>query len=150
MLDRQPDLALDGGFDSLIGLRFDHLGPDRVEASLPITSRLLQPYGIVHGGVLCAVVESTGSVGAALWFADRGNVVGVANHTDFLRATRAGTLSAVATPIHRGRTQQLWLVNIADEQERLVARGQLRVANLEDAGRLGGGDTAPHPAPHTE
>ena len=124
-------------FDALLGLRLEHVAPDRVEATVPITPQLLQPYGIVHGGVLCSLVETAGSVGAATWFADRGNVVGVANHTDFIRATRGGTLSVVATPIHRGRTQQLWLVEITDERERLVARGQLRIANIPDANRLG-------------
>ncbi len=138
-----PGTQAHAGFDRLIGLQYVHAGPDRVELRLPVTPQLLQPYGIVHGGVLCALVETAGSVGAALWFADRGNVVGVANHTDFLRATRDGTLVAVGTPIHRGRTQQLWLVEISDEQDRLVARGQLRAANLADAGRLGRGASEP-------
>ena len=124
------------GFVELIGLTISEAGPDKVVGSLPVRPDLLQPYGIVHGGVLCALVETVGSVGAALWYGDRGNTVGVSNSTDFIRATRIGTLTAVATPIHRGRTSQLWLVDITDESDRLVARGQLRVANIEDAGRL--------------
>jgi uncharacterized protein (TIGR00369 family) len=67
---------------------------------------------------------------------DRGQVVGVSNQTDFLRAVRTGTLRAVGEPIHRGRLQQLWLVEIRDEDERLVARGQVRLQNIPDAGRL--------------
>ncbi|HZQ30373.1 MAG TPA: PaaI family thioesterase, partial [Mycobacterium sp.] len=59
-----------------------------------------------------------------------GTVVGVSNHTDFLRSARDGRLTAVGTPIHRGRLQQLWLVEITDEQGRLVARGQVRLQNL--------------------
>jgi uncharacterized protein (TIGR00369 family) len=64
-------------------------------------------------------------------------VVGVHNATDFLRAAREGTLRAVAEPVHRGRLQQLWLVEIRDEGERLVARGQVRLQNITDADRLG-------------
>ena len=60
--------------------------------SLEIRPELLQPYGILHGGVLCTMVETVGSVGAALWYGDRGNVVGVSNSTDFIRASRTGTL----------------------------------------------------------
>jgi 1,4-dihydroxy-2-naphthoyl-CoA hydrolase len=75
-------------------------------------------------------VETVGSVAGATWFGDRGQVVGTSNHTNFLRAVREGVLSAVATPIHRGRTQQLWTVDVHDEQQRLVAKGELRVANL--------------------
>jgi 1,4-dihydroxy-2-naphthoyl-CoA hydrolase len=128
--------SVGAGFTGLIGLKLLDAGPDRVTASLAITDELLQPYGILHGGVLCSLVETLASIGAALWFGDRGHVVGVSNHTDFLRASRSGVLHAVGTPIHRGRSSQLWLVEVTDEADRLIARGQLRVANIDDAGRL--------------
>jgi 1,4-dihydroxy-2-naphthoyl-CoA hydrolase len=124
--------ALSGGFADLIGLEMDEIGPDRVTATVAVTADLLQPYGIVHGGVYCTVVETLASVGAAVWLGDRGQVVGVANHTDFLRATRTGTLHGIATPIHRGRSSQLWLVELSDDQGRPVARGQVRLTNLDN------------------
>ena len=112
---------------------YDEVGPDRVSLSWTVAEHHLQPYGILHGGVLCAAVESTASVAGAVWFADRGNVVGVSNHTNFLRATRPGDrLTAAATPILRGRLQQLWLVEITDDQQRLVARGEVRLQNLSE------------------
>ena len=123
------------GFDSTIGLSYDQVTPDGVTASFDVRDELLQPYGILHGGVLCTVVESVGSVSAAAWFG--GAVVGTSNHTNFLRATRAGRLTARSTPIHRGKTQQLWDIDITDEQDRLVAKGQLRLANLTDAEKIG-------------
>jgi uncharacterized protein (TIGR00369 family) len=91
----------------------------------------------MHGGVYCSVVETAASVGAALWLGDRGQVVGVSNQTDFLRAVREGVLTATATPVHRGRLQQLWTVDIKEEQDRLVSRGQVRLQNITDADRLG-------------
>ncbi len=119
------------GFDRLIGLELTSIAPDEVRASLVVTPELLQPYGLLHGGVLCSVVETLGSVGGAAWFGERGHVVGTSNHTDLLRSARDGAqLSAVATPVHQGRTSQLWSVDVRDEQDRLVATGQLRVANL--------------------
>ena len=119
------------GFDRLIGLELSAVGPDEVRASLVVTPELLQPYGLLHGGVLCSVVETLGSAGGATWFADRGKVVGTSNHTDLLRSAHEGdVLQAVATPVHRGRTQQLWTVDVRDESDRLIARGQRRVANL--------------------
>lgn len=123
------DYAYDG-FDRLLGLTLTSVSEDEVTARFEVRPELLQPYGLLHGGVLCSVVETVGSVAGATWFGDRGNVVGTSNHTNFLRAVREGVLTAVATPIHRGRTQQLWTVDIRDEQERLVAKGELRVANL--------------------
>ena len=127
-----------GGFVELLGLRFDEVTPDRVAMSWDVTPALHQPYGIVHGGVYSSVVETAASIAAAAWLGERGQVVGVNNSTDFLRAVREGALRAVAEPVHRGRLQQLWLVEIRDKSERLVARGQVRLQNIPDADRLGG------------
>lgn len=120
------------GLNGALGFEFTEASADRVVAQWTIGPQHLQPYGIVHGGVHCSAVEATASVGAALWFGDRGKVVGVANHTNFLRAAREGVLTAVATPIHRGRSQQLWLVEVSDSAGRAVARGEVRLQNLSD------------------
>ena len=122
------------GWDSALGIRIEELTPTRVVASIDIDERHQQAYGIVHGGVWASIVESVGSHGAA--FASNeitGSlaVVGVANATDFLRPHRSGPVRAIGTPIHTGKTQQIWLVEIARESDgKLVARGQLRVQNL--------------------
>ncbi|KAB1949003.1 PaaI family thioesterase [Micromonospora sp. ALFpr18c] len=123
-----PDLT--GGFVALLGLTFEEATADRVVITWRVRPELHQPFGIQHGGVYCSVVETAASVGGSLWLADRGTVVGVSNQTDFLRAVRDGELSAVGTPVHRGRSQQLWQVEITDADERLVARGQVRLQNL--------------------
>jgi 1,4-dihydroxy-2-naphthoyl-CoA hydrolase len=120
-------------FDNELGLVFTELSPDGARARLEIQPKLLQPMGIVHGGVYCSVVESMASVSAYTWLAANGggNVVGVNNNTDFLRAVSTGMVYGVAEPVHRGRRQQLWLVTISDAGERLLARGQVRLQNLE-------------------
>ena len=125
------------GFIALVGMEITELGPDRVVLEWEVRPDLHQPYGILHGGVYCTAVETAASCGAALWFGTRGNVVGVSNQTDFLRAVREGTLTATATPVHRGRLQQVWQVEIHDQDRRLVARGQVRLQNLENTERLG-------------
>ncbi len=98
-----------------------------------MTPKLHQPMGIVHGGVWCSMVESLASVSAYLWLTENGggNVVGVNNNTDFLRAVTEGTAYGVSEPVHRGRRQQLWLVTIRDADDRLIARGQVRLQNIE-------------------
>jgi 1,4-dihydroxy-2-naphthoyl-CoA hydrolase len=121
------------GLDALLGFEYSELSGDRVVMTWKITPEQHQPNGIVHGGVYCAVVESAASLGAAHWLGDRGNVVGVANQTDFLRAASSGPMTATATPLHRGRSQQLWSVDVTDDQDRLVARGQVRLQNLTSA-----------------
>lgn len=122
-------------FDDEIGLVYTDIGPDGARAQLELQPKLCQSAGIVHGGVYCSMVESVASVSAHTWLnpdggADSGTVVGVNNNTDFLRAVSAGTVFAAATPIHRGRRQQLWQVTITDSDERVVARGQVRLQNL--------------------
>lgn len=124
------------GLDRLIGGEFGEVGPDRATMTVPVTDELLQPQGIVHGGVYCTMVETLASIGGAIWLGERGNVVGVSNHTDFLRAARSGAMHGEATPIHRGRTQQLWLVVISDDTGRVLARGQVRLANITSTDEL--------------
>ncbi|TDC73059.1 PaaI family thioesterase [Micromonospora sp. KC606] len=124
--------AITGGLVGLLGLTFDEVGADRVVIRWTVRPELHQPFGIQHGGVYCAVVETAASVGGSIWLGGRGRVVGVSNQTDFLRAVRDGELTAVGTPVHRGRSQQLWQVEITDAAGRLVSRGQVRLQNLSD------------------
>lgn len=126
-------LPVDEGLIGTLGFELVETSGDRVRLEWTITPALHQPYGLLHGGVHCAAIETVASVGAALWFGERGKVVGVSNQTDFLRSVREGRLTATGTPIHRGRSQQLWLVEISDDQDQLVARGQVRLQNLTAA-----------------
>jgi 1,4-dihydroxy-2-naphthoyl-CoA hydrolase len=127
------DAGLQRGFIKLVGVQVTEASGDRVVLTCPVTPDLHQPFGLVHGGVYATLAETAASVGASLWFGDRGKVVGVSNHTDFLRAVRRGELRAEATPLSRGRTTQLWQVEIADEQGRLIAHAKVRLQNLSEA-----------------
>ncbi|WP_199811534.1 PaaI family thioesterase [Streptomyces sp. NRRL S-340] len=121
-----------GPYVEHLGLRFERIGPDQAVAYWSVRADLLQPHGILHGGVHCAVVESVASAAADRWLGDRGTVVGVSNSTDFFApATVAdGRLTSTALPVHRGATQQVWSVETVDAAGRLLARGQVRLQNL--------------------
>lgn len=113
-----------------VGMVIDRVTPDRLEAHVDCGPQHHQPYGLVHGGVWCSVVEGLGSFAGGV-NAGGAQVVGVSNTTDFVRPHREGRVDAVATPIHRGRTQQLWEVRITRHDDgKLVARGQLRLQVL--------------------
>jgi 1,4-dihydroxy-2-naphthoyl-CoA hydrolase len=131
--ERRDRDQLEAGLVKLLGVRVEEASGDRVVLSCPVTPDLHQPFGLVHGGVHATLAETAASVGGALWFGDRGKVVGVSNHTDFLRALREGELRAEATPLARGRTSQLWQVEISDGQGRLVAHAKVRLQNLTEA-----------------
>src|SRR5216117_2155903 len=111
--------------NELLGMTVDHVDAERVVVTLPVRPELHQPFGIVHGGVYCSMVESAVSYGAT--YAAGGPVVGVSNHTDFLRATRDGVLRGEAKRLQLGRTMQLWEVAITDDKDRLVAHGRVRL-----------------------
>jgi len=119
------------GWGAATGLRFTLATSDAVEAELTIGPQHLQPHGIVHGGVHCGVIESLCSIGATVAAGtrgDKGNVVGLENHTSFIRAVGAGTtLKARATPITRGRTTQVWEATITDASGAVVATGRVRL-----------------------
>jgi 1,4-dihydroxy-2-naphthoyl-CoA hydrolase len=121
------------GLIKLLGIRIEEASGDRVVLTCPVTPDLHQPFGLVHGGVYATLAETAASVAGASWFGDRGKVVGVSNHTDFLRAVREGGLRAEATPLSRGRSTQLWQVEISDDHGRLVAHSKVRLQNLAEA-----------------
>jgi uncharacterized protein (TIGR00369 family) len=120
------------GLDGVLGVEHVELTPDKVVVRFTITDRHLQPFGIPHGGIYCAVHESTASMAGQIWLGTKGVVVGTNNSTDFLRQARNGdTITTTATPIHRGRTQQLWHLDSVNQDGKLIAQGQVRLANLD-------------------
>jgi len=120
-------------FMQLLEIEFDERGPTRVAGSVAADERHHQPWGLVHGGLYATVIETFATTGAFEAVKDQGmRAVGVSNHTDFVRPHRSGRLEVEATPIHQGRTQQLWQVEIRRPEDRkLIARGQVRLQNVE-------------------
>lgn len=143
--------ALLGGFEKTLGLRFTTVTLDEVVAEVPIGAHLLQPYGLVHGGVYCSIVETLCSVGAAIRTMPAGKTtVGLDNSTSFLRAAREGTLTGRAVPVHLGRRTQLWEAEVLDEDGRRVASGRVRMMVLDQGAALAGHTVAtqrPVPSP---
>ncbi|HSJ85487.1 MAG TPA: PaaI family thioesterase [Acidimicrobiia bacterium] len=118
----------------LTGIELTDASSDSCQGKIVINENHHQPYGVVHGGVYCTLIETLASTGAALWAMESGmaGCVGVSNQTDFIRASTDGVLIGLATPVHRGRTQQLWQVTVTRENDgKLVARGQVRLQNVE-------------------
>jgi 1,4-dihydroxy-2-naphthoyl-CoA hydrolase len=120
------------GLEGLLGVERVETTADRVVMRFTIGEQHLQPYGLPHGGIYCAVHESAASLAGATWLGDAGIVVGTNNICNFLRQAEVGsTITVAATPVHRGRSQQLWHVDSTDQDDRLIAQGQVRLANLD-------------------
>lgn len=119
------------GWSGAMKLVFTIATGDEVACEFEIEDQHLQPFGLVHGGVHCGVIETVTSIGATIHVQPHGQeAVGLENSTSFIRAAGSGKLFAVAKPITRGRTNQLWEAWIRDEKDRLVAQGRVRLQNV--------------------
>ena len=112
-----------------LGMKFLELTPERVSATMPVDERTRQPYGILHGGASVALAETVASVAGALNVdLDRFNVVGVEINANHIRAKRDGIVTGTATPIHIGRSTQVWSIHIVDEEQRTVCMSRCTLA----------------------
>jgi uncharacterized protein (TIGR00369 family) len=127
--DLDRTLAGDSAFDAHYGLEMTECGEEGARGRVPIGPHLLQPTGIVHGGVYASVAEALASSGTNWAVTPNGEVgLGMSNDTSFLRPASSGVLDAVATPIHRGRMTWVWNVTIADDAGRTVAVSRVTIA----------------------
>jgi uncharacterized protein (TIGR00369 family) len=117
------------GFDALLGLELLECTDELVTARLAVREELLQPFGLVHGGVLASIAETLASVGTAVVVIPDGNgAMGLSNATSFLRPITSGTIHARALRRHRGRTTWIWDVEITDHAGRLCALTRMTIA----------------------
>ncbi len=131
--------AARGGFNVLLGLKFTRVTYDDVVATVDVGATHHQPYGLVHGGVYSAMVETLASAGAALnAMASGSSAVGLENSTSFLRAVRDGTLTGTAVPLTRGRRTQVWQVTITSDDAKVAAVGRVRMLSLEGGAAIAG------------
>ena len=134
MSDELPsvDLRAASRFVAASGFEATEISDARVAGHVDLGPDQHTPWGVVHGGVYCSVVESAASIGASAAVVDRGQfAVGVNNNTDFVRPMTVGVLDVVAEPIQQGRTLQLWQVVLTRADDgKLVARGQVRLQNV--------------------
>src|SRR5689334_21272015 len=97
------------GFDGLLELEVVELGADTARGRLAVREELRQPDGAVHPGVYASVAASLAAPATAL-SPERKLTTAISTQTNVLRSVRTGTIDAIATPKHRGRTTWVWEV----------------------------------------
>jgi 1,4-dihydroxy-2-naphthoyl-CoA hydrolase len=115
-----------------LGIELVEIRKDRVVARMPVTPRICQPFGLLHGGASVALAETVASTGA--WMnvdQERERVVGLEINANHLRGKRDGVVTAVATPVHVGRRTQVWEVRIADENDKPVCISRCTLAVVQ-------------------
>jgi 1,4-dihydroxy-2-naphthoyl-CoA hydrolase len=117
------------GFDRLYGLELLSCSDTEVRAQVKVRAEILQPYGLVHGGVYASIAEAVASLATARGVHEQGErAMGLSNNTSFLRPITDGTIHAVGTRVHRGRTTWVWDVRFSDDRERTCAVTRMTIA----------------------
>ena len=118
----------DGNMVGLLDIRFERIGEDALEASMPVDNRTHQPFGLLHGGASVVLAETLGSVAGYLCTEGEQNVVGVEVNANHLRSVRSGRVLGVCRALHTGKRHQVWQIDIFDEQSRLCCSSRLTTA----------------------
>jgi uncharacterized protein (TIGR00369 family) len=116
-------------FGALVGIELREVGEQSARASVKVRQELMQPWGVVHGGVYATIAETLASWATATVVVPEGNsALGLSNATSFLRPISTGSIHALATRRHRGRTTWVWDVDLSDDEGRLCATSRVTIA----------------------
>lgn len=121
-----------GNMAEYLGIEITEVGEDYLKATMPVDHRTRQPYGLLHGGASVVLAETLGSVGAA-FVVDRGkyDCVGLEINANHLRGVREGLVTAIARPVHIGKTTQVWDIRIHDNRDKIVCISRITIAILK-------------------
>jgi 1,4-dihydroxy-2-naphthoyl-CoA hydrolase len=119
------------GINDLLDVEVVEASPERVVMRLPVTWKVHQPYGILHGGVSALLAESAASLGGALAAGAERGVVGIELNASHLRSLRDGHLTATATPVRVGRTVQVWRIALTGDDGRAVCEARCSLAVID-------------------
>ncbi len=119
-----------GTLSDVLGMTIDEIGADFVRGSLPVTRRVLQPFGLMHGGASMVLAETLGSIGATLTVDPaKFMCVGQEINANHLRGAHEGdVITGIARPVHLGRSSQVWSIEMRDARQRLVCISRFTVA----------------------
>ena len=107
-------------------MSFIDIGENFLTATMPVNSRVFQPDGVLHGGATVALAESVGSAASYLSVdREKQMVRGIVISANHLKSVTEGFIYAKATPIHKGRTTQLWEIKITDDENKLISHCKL-------------------------
>jgi len=128
-MDAKP--LTEGTMVETLGIVLEEVTPERVVATMPVDHRTRQPFGLLHGGASVALAETVASIGAALNAGEGRTAVGMEINANHIRAKREGTVRAVATPAHIGRSSSVWEIRITDEDGRLICLSRCTLAFVD-------------------
>jgi len=115
-----------------LGIEFTEIGENYLSATMPVDHRTIQPMGALHGGASCALAETVASAAANFCVDSKIKVcVGLDLNINHIRAVRSGKITAIASPLHLGKTTQVWEIKIYNEEKKITSAARLTMAVLE-------------------
>jgi 1,4-dihydroxy-2-naphthoyl-CoA hydrolase len=115
-----------------LGILFTEIGDDFVRATMPVDTRTVQPYGLLHGGASVALAETLGSMGAAMCVdTDEYQVVGQEINANHVRAARSGLVTGTARALHLGGRTHVWSIEIVNDAKKLVCISRITMAVIK-------------------
>ena len=116
----------------LLGIEFVEMTKDRVTATMPVNSSTHQPYGQLHGGASVVLAESVASFGTLNLIDQKiETAVGLEINANHIRGKKDGIVTAIGTPLHRGRKTMVWDIKIVDEDEKLICVSRCTMAIVQ-------------------
>lgn len=113
-----------------LGIEFTEIGDDYLVARMPVDQRTHQPFGILHGGASVVLAETLGSIASYLCLKDpeKQQAVGLEINANHVRSVKQGYVYGKVTPVHLGKSTQVWDIKITSEENKLVCISRLTVA----------------------
>lgn len=115
---------------SHLGIEFLEVGDDFISARVPVDARTVQPYGLLNGGVSVLLAETLGSCGAAYAAPEGHRVVGLDINANHLRGATSGWVTGITRPVHRGRSTQVWQIELSNDAGELTCVARITMAVL--------------------
>lgn len=116
---------------SYLGIEFTEIGAEYLKATMPVSDKTRQPLGLLHGGASVVLAESLGSVAASLLLDSKHYAVGLEINANHIRAVKSGVVTGTVRPVHVGKSTQVWIIDIENEDGKLVATSRITMAVLE-------------------
>lgn len=113
-----------------LGMEFLEVGDDFIRARIPVDKRTRQPYGLLHGGMSVVLAETLGSCGAAFSVPEGQRCVGLDINANHLKGTTSGWVTGITRPVHRGRSTQVWHIDMHNDAGELTCVSRITMAVL--------------------
>src|SRR5690625_2401686 len=105
-----------------LAMKYETVTKEKIEISMPVTEKVTQPMGYLHGGATAALAETAASLGGMQHVdSEKQAIVGIEINCNHLKAKKQGVVTAIAQPLHLGKRTMVWDIQIIDEEQQLIA-----------------------------